>query len=469
MRLMLKRLTRMVLGYGAVQWAGPLLSLIFTPILTRILNPSDYGIAEYVLTIASAVSTLALLGLPQALTTHFNDRPDDRSWQRNVTGSALALVVSIGVPVSLTLLILAPELARLGLGDTSYSLLFRLIGGSMLFGMVGAILSTAAQAALRVRWGMLFSVTSLIATALGNILFILLLRLGVTGMVLVPVVSGLALCAVSTAVVRPLIGQPNPSMVTLLLQSGLLLLPSVAAAWMLQVVDRLFLIHYVSTEALGHYAIANRIAGLLYVAMGPIYAAWTPLALSIQHELAARERYASMARYLMAAALLAALALGLFATEILIVLTRPAYLPAAPYVGFLTYVYVLAAVGTVLSTGALAGKQLKELSGAIFAGALINIALNFTLIPRFGVWGATVATVIGYAVPQVILYLILQRRYPIPYPTTTSTGRDIGTGRLDGDWSIRAAAAFSSARGIKVSDLFHAAAGVSGARHHHPV
>ena len=82
MRDLLKRMTRMVIGYGAIQWAGPFLSLIFTPIITRALTPGDYGVADYLLTIVSALSTLALVALPTALFTHFNDRPGDIGWQR---------------------------------------------------------------------------------------------------------------------------------------------------------------------------------------------------------------------------------------------------------------------------------------------------------------------------------------------------------------------------------------------------
>ena len=33
MRETLKRLTKMTAGYGMVQWAGPIVSLIFTPII----------------------------------------------------------------------------------------------------------------------------------------------------------------------------------------------------------------------------------------------------------------------------------------------------------------------------------------------------------------------------------------------------------------------------------------------------
>ena len=108
--------------------------------------------------------------------------------------------------------------------------------------------------------------------------------------------------------------------------------------------------------------------------------------------------------------------------RILIILTRPAYLPAAPYVGFLAYMQVFGGFGAVLMTGVLIGKQLASVTGSVVAGAVVNVCSMHVLIPRFGVWGATIATVISYAVPQIMLYLILQRRYPIPYPMARFLG-----------------------------------------------
>jgi O-antigen/teichoic acid export membrane protein len=216
--------------------------------------------------------------------------------------------------------------------------------------------------------------------------------------------------------VRPLIGRPNSQVMRLLLASGLILLPTMGAQWMLQLSDRLFLGRLVSPTELGYYAIANKMAAMVNVAMAPIYSAWMPLALAMQHKPGSFDRYVSISRYLIAAVLAASLAIGLFATEMLIVLTRPEYYPAAPYVGFLTYMYVFGGFGAILTTGAMMGKQLGSISGAVVAGALINLALNAVLIPRYGIAGATAATVVGYAVPQVVLYVLLQKRYPIAYP-----------------------------------------------------
>lgn len=417
MNALMARLGKLVVGYGAVQWAGPFISLIFTPIITRALTPQDYGIADYLATIASMLSTLALFALPHALTTHFNDRPNDTRWQHTTTASAVSIVTVFGLVIGFVLVLTAPAITSFIAILGPYTPLVILTGISLPFAVVASMLTSAAQTALRARWGMLISSVTIVATVVYNLLFIVVLRLGVTGMILAQALLGVTLFIVAIWVVRPIVGRPDRATLQLLLRSGLILLPTMMAGWALSMSDRLFLGRYVTGTELGYYAIANKMANLVHVAMAPVYMAWTPLALAMQHEPDAKRRYISVSRYLVAGVMCIGLGVGLFATEILIILTRPAYLPAAPYVGFLTYVPILSGFGVVLSTGAMMGKQLLSMSGSVAIGAVINLGLNFLLIPRFGVWGATASTVISYAAIQIILYLWVQRQYPIDYPT----------------------------------------------------
>ncbi len=404
-----------MVGYGAVQWAGPLLTLFFTPIITRILDPSDYGIADYVITIGSAVTIFAMFALPQALTTHFNDHPDP-GWQRRLTSSALAPALFFTGLAGLGLYWGASWIAQASFGDQRYTVLFQLVGATFAVGTPGVILTTAAQSALRVRWGMVFSIATIASVVAGNVLFIIVLRLGAMGLLLTPILTGATLTVLTLIVAWPLLGAPTWSTIQLLIKSGAWLLPAAASGWALQMVDRLFLVTAVTQTELGYYAIANKFAGLLYVALSPLYTAWTPLALAIQNEPQAKERYASMSRVFVGLVLFAALGLGLFSTEILVVMTRPAYLPASPYIGVLVYAQVFGGIGMLFYTGALAGKQLKSISWAALIGAGVNLVLNYALIPPLKIWGATIATVIGMAIPQVLLYVWVQREFPIPYP-----------------------------------------------------
>ena len=151
MNALLSRLSKLVVGYGAIQWAGPLISLIFTPIITRALTPQDYGISDYLSTIASMLSTLALFALPHALTTHFNDRPGDTRWQHTVAGSAVATVAVFGIGVGILLTLGAPAVTSFISILEPYTFLVVLAGLSLPFGVIASMLTSVAQTALRAR------------------------------------------------------------------------------------------------------------------------------------------------------------------------------------------------------------------------------------------------------------------------------------------------------------------------------
>ena len=94
MRETLKRLTKMTAGYGMVQWAGPIVSLIFTPIITRFLDPADYGIQDYVLTISSAVGIGGAAGTAAGARRHTSTiTPPTRPGSGALTGSALIMAL----------------------------------------------------------------------------------------------------------------------------------------------------------------------------------------------------------------------------------------------------------------------------------------------------------------------------------------------------------------------------------------
>jgi len=200
------------------------------------------------------------------------------------------------------------------------------------------------------------------------------------------------------------------------LRASVLLLPMALSIWVLNSSDRLFLAHSVSDTQIGYYDMAYKISSLLGVFMGPIYTAVTPLALSIQHQSDAKAHFVVLARYLVAISLVAGLALGLFATEILIVLTRAAYFPAATYVGVLCYAQIFVTFGNMLVVNEMANKRLWQMGVAQLIGAGINLFLNAVLIPSYGILGASIATSIGWGVPTAVLYLESRRRRALPYP-----------------------------------------------------
>ena len=60
-------------------------------------------------------------------------------------------------------------------------------------------------------------------------------------------------------------------------------------------------------------------------------------------------------------------------------------------------------------------KKSAPVAVSIVCGAVINLILNYILIPPFGSWGAAIATVVAWGSGVVYLYIISQKYHYIPY------------------------------------------------------
>jgi O-antigen/teichoic acid export membrane protein len=201
-----------------------------------------------------------------------------------------------------------------------------------------------------------------------------------------------------------------------MLAYGLPLIPSALSAWALALVDRIILSRLGSLSEVGEYAVANRLALLLLIGMTAFLFALSPFLLATyskapEQEKAARGRTLTYLTFILA---LAGLALTLFAKEIIEVLA-PKFDDAYLAVGPLALGTAFYGISTVLTTGLAIVRKTVHLAGLAVGAALLNIVLNFALIPPFGIVGAGVATAAGYGALALSYYWLSQRLYPTPY------------------------------------------------------
>ncbi len=67
------------------------------------------------------------------------------------------------------------------------------------------------------------------------------------------------------------------------------------------------------------------------------------------------------------------------------------------------------------TAGAYIKKQTKYFAVCTFAGALLSLAINVFIVPMYGMTAAAWATTLSYSLMAVLLYLIVNRFYPVPY------------------------------------------------------
>jgi O-antigen/teichoic acid export membrane protein len=200
-----------------------------------------------------------------------------------------------------------------------------------------------------------------------------------------------------------------------MLRYAIPIVPAALAFWIIDVIDRYFLQVYTTTAQVGIYEIGYSIAAAVALGTAAFQQAWYPFAMSIQNVPRAREVYAQTFVAYTCVGCFACAGVTLFAPEAIRLLTTKAYYDAGSVVACLAFGYFFMGLTHVVCVGAALKKQTISIGAAVLIGAIVNIALNFWLIPAYGRNGAAVATLLGYIVVPVYMYRRAQRIYPIPY------------------------------------------------------
>jgi len=159
-----------------------------------------------------------------------------------------------------------------------------------------------------------------------------------------------------------------------------------------------------------------KIASVITFVMIAFRTAWPAFAYSIEDEREAKRTYAFVLTYLLAFASWAALGLGALApwwTHLL--LPNPHYHRAEKAIALLAFAGAIYAGYTVLAIGSGRARrtQLNWVVTGVGAGA--NVALNFWLIPKYGMVGASISTLAAYVVLFIGMTWYAQHVYPVPY------------------------------------------------------
>jgi O-antigen/teichoic acid export membrane protein len=210
----------------------------------------------------------------------------------------------------------------------------------------------------------------------------------------------------------------DPPMLRELLAYSLPLMPANIALWALNLADRVQVQRLAGAAELGSYSVAARVAVPVLVLMGAFQNAWAPFA----HELRtaegdeqAKRTYASVLNYWAVV-----MGWGLVATTLL----APPYIRYALPAGTHDATPVVALLGTgivmfgaylIVNIGITISRRTRMTPLITAVAAAVNLGLNFWLIPRWGILGAGITTVIGYALLLWMGWANAQRSYPVPY------------------------------------------------------
>lgn len=195
-------------------------------------------------------------------------------------------------------------------------------------------------------------------------------------------------------------------------------IPAAIAYWLLNSTDSYFLVYFKNKAEVGIFGIGAYIASGISLFTGAFQQAWIPFAFSIMNEDNAKQVYATV--FLLfgyAMGFLAAL-LMIFAPEILLVLTAPAYHDAAWVAGILGYNLVVIGFTSIASIGISIAKKPSSFGIAMMIATVVTIILDIILIPQYGKEGSAIATLAAQLIVPAWIFYKGNKVYPIPYKYT---------------------------------------------------
>lgn len=398
---------------AAAQIFSNLKGLVMLPLLTRYLGTINYGVWSQVLILATFVPLLMIMGTDAAIVRYLPGQ-DDEYQRRHFSGWLLSMLSLGAVLCGLLAAARAPISNVFFGGGQEYERFVPLAAATIYVNIViSGIRGWFRLKAASGGWAAVTAgqaVTSLIATIL-----LLTLNRTIYQFVIYSVVLDSLLSLGLLAWIFRTYGfsRPDFGLLPKLVRFGLPLVPAGFAVWGLNWLDRIFLVKYTDLSAVGRYSLAYSLGYLgIQIIANPIWTMYPTVAAEHwnQGDREGVQRYferTAGAMLLLVAPVVAFTAVA--GGPILRILAPPSFAPAAPVIAIVMAGYLLTLLSAYYETAmGLVHKQwLSTVATVIAFGS--NVALNFILIPRFGIIGAAVATSAAFAI-QLLFSLAVNGR-----------------------------------------------------------
>lgn len=391
------------------------INFFLLPLYTDNLTPEMLGVSDTVTSFTGLLFPLLVMGLDSAYSAFYFEK-EDRERPRRVFSSILALLFVIGV-VPLIACLFSKGLSAIIFGNSEYYmvLILALIGVMMNLWFLPFALEIRMQNRMTV-YGMITVISSLCMILL-NIYFVSVLKIGVLALVLsTAIVYFLQLvlfgCCVKTRFSFSFIDRV---LIKKMLHFSLPLVPTVVATWILNLSDRYVILYFLGEGEVGIYGIGGRFITLVNMIVSGVSMAYTTFAYSNVDNPEAKKQYSSVLNLMYVLLAGIAFIISLFAKEIVQLMAAPAYALAYEPMRDMMFAQVIYAISTITSYGIYFKKKSGYALISTTIAAVVNLVLNFMLIPKFGIAAAAATTLVGYVIMFLINYVVSQKLYPCDY------------------------------------------------------
>ncbi len=414
-------------------------TLVVTPLYTHAMKPRDYGILAVAATTSMVVTLVLSLQLDNAISRLTVEVKTDEE-RRRLVGTILMFLLSASLLIALVLEVL---------GGRGYLHLFRSVpyvpylryavwsGYLAIFPFLPIALYTLRgepRKVLAIRY-----LTIIVQVSVG-VTLIVFLHQGAIG-ALRGILAGAAVSAVVSIIlmVRHAAFRFSRRLLMASFAFCLPIIPHSIANWVLSLSDRVVLQHYVNDTQLGLYQLGYLVGGAATLFTNAASGALAPLFYWRLRSDEARGQVPPLGSYVLLGLSFLCVALAIFGGTAIRIVTPPSYHGATVIVPWVAASYIFVSVYILLTFATWYVMRTMQLALGTIAAGVINVGTTFLFGSLFGIVGAGISTLIGYASLALIQGLIAKQLYPIPweyrrwFKIMCISGVCLGLGLLIGD------------------------------------
>lgn len=397
-----------VYGIGGI--ISKIIPLIMVPIVTRIMPTTEYyGISDLFNTIVSFGSAIAVMGMYDAMYRMFFEK-EETEYKKTICSTAFVFNVFTSFLVFLLMILCKDFIAQFFFKDRKYAYIVYLSALGTLVGATNHIIAAPTRMQNKRK---VFLVTNTISPLLSYLIAIPMLLAGhyVMALPLAYVISHATMeCAFYILNRQWFVPKLfDKKLLKDLLVIAIPLLPNFLIYWVFNSCDKVMIANMIGVGAEGIYSVGSKLghaSQLIYTAFA---GGWQFFAFSTMKEDNQVESNSRVFEYLGVVSFIATAFICAWSFDIFKILFKPDYLSGYIVAPYLFLAPLLQMLFQVAANQFLVVKKTWPNLFILGSGAIINIVINYYLIPVLGIEGASIATLIGYVVSDIVCVLVLRK------------------------------------------------------------
>lgn len=380
------------------------ITFLLLPIYTRVLSTSDYGYVDLIQTYLALLVPIIALRLDTGVFRFLIDvRDNNREKSKIISSTSICLIFQL---VLLSIIFIIVNLFI----KINYFTLILLDVISMACSSV--ILQTTRGLGFNKDYS-ISSIISALVTIIGNVLFLIVFKLGISGVFLSTFIANIS-CVTYLVIKNKIykyikINMINKKDIHSLLKYSLPMIPNGLSWWVLNVSDRTILTYFISAAANGIYSVSCKFSSILSSLFTIFNMSWQETVSLHINDSDRDDFFSNVTENVLN--LFNSLCLGIIVCMpwIFNIIIGEKYIQAYEYIPLLLLGNVFNALIGILGGIYIAKKNTKEVAKTTVFAAIINLLIDLLLVKFIGIYAAVLSTVISYFIMTIYRYIDVQK------------------------------------------------------------